>query len=114
MKHVSKARREPTATIGILEEWMPRLRRIDERVLQPGDRPFTAGWHVRLHRRDLLGFGADRGPHLAAMIAYFGLLSSVSLIFLALAILDPAEPKSRAISSRSSSTSSRLRGSTTS
>jgi YihY family inner membrane protein len=32
-------------------------------------------------------FFADRGPHLAAMIAYFGLLSSVSLIFLALAIL---------------------------
>jgi membrane protein len=32
-------------------------------------------------------FYADRGPHLAAMIAYFGLLSSVSLIFLALAIL---------------------------
>ncbi len=32
-------------------------------------------------------FFADRGPHLAAMVAYFGLLSSVSLIFLALAIL---------------------------
>jgi YihY family inner membrane protein len=32
-------------------------------------------------------FFADRGPHLAAMIAYFGLLSSVSLIFLALAVL---------------------------
>ena len=32
-------------------------------------------------------FFADRGPHLAAMIAYFGLLSSVSLIFLALALL---------------------------
>ncbi len=32
-------------------------------------------------------FYADRGPHLAAMIAYFGLLSSVSLIFLALALL---------------------------
>jgi membrane protein len=31
-------------------------------------------------------FYADRGPHLAAMIAYFGLLSSVSLIFLALAL----------------------------
>ena len=31
-------------------------------------------------------FFADRGPHLAAMIAYFGLLSSVSLIFLALAL----------------------------
>jgi membrane protein len=32
-------------------------------------------------------FFANRGPHLAAMIAYFGLLSSVSLIFLALALL---------------------------
>ena len=32
-------------------------------------------------------FYADRGPHLAAMVAYFGLLSSVSLIFLALAVL---------------------------
>ncbi len=32
-------------------------------------------------------FFADRGPHLAAMIAYFWLLSSVSLIFLALALL---------------------------
>jgi uncharacterized BrkB/YihY/UPF0761 family membrane protein len=35
----------------------------------------------------LTKFYADRGPHLAAMIAYFGLLSSVSLIFLSLAIL---------------------------
>jgi len=35
----------------------------------------------------LAKFFADRGPHLAAMIAYFGLLSSVSLIFLALALL---------------------------
>ena len=35
----------------------------------------------------LAKFFADRGTHLAAMIAYFGLLSSVSLIFLALAIL---------------------------
>ena len=35
----------------------------------------------------LTKFFADRGPHLAAMIAYFGLLSSVSLIFLALALL---------------------------
>ena len=32
-------------------------------------------------------FFADRGTHLAAMIAYFGLLSSVSLIFLTLAVL---------------------------
>jgi membrane protein len=35
----------------------------------------------------LAKFFADRGTHLAAMIAYFGLLSSVSLIFLALAVL---------------------------
>mgnify|MGYP000271133131 FL=1 len=35
----------------------------------------------------LAKFFNDRGPHLAAMIAYFGLLSSVSLIFLALALL---------------------------
>ena len=35
----------------------------------------------------LAKFYRDRGPHLAAMIAYFGLLSSVSLIFLALALL---------------------------
>jgi membrane protein len=35
----------------------------------------------------LTKFYSDRGPHLAAMIAYFGLLSSVSLIFLALALL---------------------------
>ena len=32
-------------------------------------------------------FFADRGPHLAAMIAYFALLSLVPLIFLALALL---------------------------
>src|SRR5918994_7405232 len=35
----------------------------------------------------LAKFFADRGTHLAAMIAYFGLLSSVSLIFLALSLL---------------------------
>ena len=35
----------------------------------------------------LAKFYRDRGPHLAAMIAYFGLLSSVSLIFIALALL---------------------------
>jgi membrane protein len=34
----------------------------------------------------LAKFFADRGTHLAAMVAYFGLLSSVSLIFLALAL----------------------------
>jgi uncharacterized BrkB/YihY/UPF0761 family membrane protein len=32
-------------------------------------------------------FFADRGPHLAAMIAYFALLSFVPLTFLALALL---------------------------
>jgi membrane protein len=32
-------------------------------------------------------FFADRGPHLAAMIAYFALLSFVPLVFLALALL---------------------------
>ncbi len=32
-------------------------------------------------------FFADRGPHLAAMIAYFALLSLVPLVFLALALL---------------------------
>ena len=43
-----------------------------------------------MHRpfaQPLAKFFADRGTHLAAMIAYFGLLSSVSLIFLALALL---------------------------
>jgi membrane protein len=50
---------------------------------------------VRVHRREdtgamrppLVKFFADRGPHLAAMIAYFALLSLVPLIFLALALL---------------------------
>jgi uncharacterized BrkB/YihY/UPF0761 family membrane protein len=32
-------------------------------------------------------FFADRGTHLAAMIAYFALLSFVPLLFLALALL---------------------------
>ena len=42
--------------------------------------------HVR--RRDLVGkFFADRGPHLAAMIAYFALLSFVPLTFLSLSAL---------------------------
>ena len=35
----------------------------------------------------LAKFFADRGPHLAAMIAYFALLSFVPLVFLALALL---------------------------
>ncbi len=43
---------------------------------------------MRVRRRDLMGkFFADRGTHLAAMIAYFALLSFVPLTFLALALL---------------------------
>ena len=50
---------------------------------------------IRVHRREdtaamrkpFFKFFADRGPHLAAMIAYFALLSLVPLIFLALALL---------------------------
>jgi membrane protein len=38
-------------------------------------------------REPLQKFFADRGPHLAAMIAYFALLSLVPLVFLALALL---------------------------
>jgi membrane protein len=38
-------------------------------------------------REPLNKFFADRGPHLAAMIAYFALLSLVPLVFLALALL---------------------------
>ena len=43
-------------------------------------------------------FFADRGTHLAAMIAYFALLSFVPLLFLALALLGFGDgPTSRAI-----------------
>src|SRR6266849_5836738 len=43
---------------------------------------------MRVRRRDLVQkFYADRGPHLAAMIAYFALLSFVPLTFLSLALL---------------------------
>jgi membrane protein len=43
---------------------------------------------MRVRRRDLVGkFYADRGPHLAAMIAYFALLSFVPLMFLSLSLL---------------------------
>jgi membrane protein len=43
---------------------------------------------MRVRRRDLWSkFFADRGPHLAAMIAYFALLSFVPLTFLSLALL---------------------------
>jgi membrane protein len=38
-------------------------------------------------RHPLAKFFADRGPHLAAMIAYFALLSLVPLVFLTLALL---------------------------
>ena len=43
---------------------------------------------MRVRRWDLVRkFFADRGPHLAAMIAYFALLSFVPLTFLSLALL---------------------------
>jgi membrane protein len=43
---------------------------------------------VRLRKRALVAkFYADRGPHLAAMVAYFALLSFVPLSFLALSLL---------------------------
>src|SRR4051812_9138711 len=43
---------------------------------------------VRLRKRALVTkFFADRGTHLAAMVAYFALLSFVPLVFLALALL---------------------------
>jgi len=43
---------------------------------------------VRLRKRALAAkFFADRGTHLAAMVAYFALLSFVPLVFLALALL---------------------------
>jgi len=44
--------------------------------------------HVRIRKRALVAkFFADRGTHLAAMVAYFALLSFVPLVFLALALL---------------------------
>jgi membrane protein len=43
---------------------------------------------VRLRKRQLVTkFFGDRGPHLAAMVAYFALLSFVPLTFLALSLL---------------------------
>ena len=42
---------------------------------------------VRLVRETFAKFFADRGTHLAAMIAYFALLSLVPLVFLALSLL---------------------------
>jgi membrane protein len=50
-----------------------------------------------LARDVVVKFFADRGTHLAAMIAYFALLSFVPLVFLSLSILgatDQAEPSS--------------------
>src|ERR1700757_3726325 len=43
---------------------------------------------MRLRKRSLFAkFFADRGTHLAAMVAYFALLSFVPLVFLSLALL---------------------------
>src|SRR6266508_496679 len=43
---------------------------------------------MRVRRRDLWRkFFGDRGPHLAAMIAYFALLAFVPLTFLSLSLL---------------------------
>ena len=43
---------------------------------------------VRLRKRAIAAkFFADRGTHLAAMVAYFALLSFVPLVFLSLALL---------------------------
>src|ERR1700744_5263135 len=43
---------------------------------------------MRLRKRAILTkFFADRGTHLAAMVAYFALLSFVPLLFLSLALL---------------------------
>src|SRR5256714_10313146 len=47
---------------------------------KPGDTP-------RIVYRPLAKFFRDRGPHLAAMIAYFALLSFVPLTFLSLSLL---------------------------
>jgi membrane protein len=46
---------------------------------------------VRIRKRVLVAkFFADRGPHLAAMVAYFALLSFVPLTFIALSLLGVA------------------------
>src|SRR5581483_277148 len=52
----------------------------------PGRHPRPRAYS-RAVRRVLRKFFADRGTHLAAMIAYFALLSFVPLLFLALALL---------------------------
>jgi membrane protein len=58
------------------------LQELVERVVCVHD-----GEHTAAMRHPLAKFFADRGPHLAAMIAYFALLSLVPLVFLTLALL---------------------------
>src|SRR5438876_12145750 len=63
------------------------LRQIGESLLRV-HRRYSIFRRVRIRRRDLWAkFFADRGPHLAAMIAYFALLSFVPLTFLSLSLL---------------------------
>ena len=63
------------------------LGQVGERLLcSHGAEPYSAG--VRRRKRRLVQkFLADRGTHLAAMIAYFALLAFVPLTFLALSLL---------------------------
>src|SRR5205085_3179432 len=63
--------------------------RSGRRVPAGHPRPLSLGSApMRVRRRDLWRkFFADRGTHLAAMIAYFALLSFVPLTFLALSLL---------------------------
>ena len=101
-KKIDRGPREPLATSGVGERRCEHGSRLVEEdggldlrrnLGQVGEggrgihrRDDTAGVRGPL-AQPLTKFYADRGPHLAAMIAYFGLLSSVSLIFLALALL---------------------------
>jgi membrane protein len=63
------------------------------RVVPPsGDRTLALGG---LSRAVLAKFFADRGTHLAAMIAYFALLSFVPLLFLSLSLLGVANQADR-------------------
>src|SRR3954471_18930563 len=58
------------------------------RALWASMRRSLGSGRMRVRRRDLWGkFFADRGTHLAAMIAYFALLSFVPLTFLSLSVL---------------------------
>jgi membrane protein len=53
----------------------------------PAVAPIVQDGHVRIRKRALVHkFFADRGTHLAAMVAYFALLSFVPLVFIALAL----------------------------